>query len=100
MDALFRAAAENLASDIHVRAGGPPYMRVDGDLIPVEGQALTPEDSERLSFSIMTDEQLRTFRETNEVDFAYTMAGVGRFRVNVFRQRGMVGAAIRRVLPD
>jgi twitching motility protein PilT len=99
IEVLLRAAAEHLASDIHLRAGGPPYMRVDGDLIPVESQPLRPEDTERLAFALMTDEQLRTFRATSEMDFAYTLDGVGRFRVNIFRQRGMVGAAIRRVLP-
>jgi twitching motility protein PilT len=98
-ETLLRAAAENLASDLHIRAGGPPYLRVNGDLIPVDAADLTPEDSERLAFSLMTEEQIRVFRQSNEIDFAYTLAGVGRFRVNVFRQRGLVGSAIRRVLP-
>jgi twitching motility protein PilT len=99
IDSLLRAAAENLASDIHVRAGGPPYLRVDGELIPVDVDPLTAEQSERIAFSMMTPEQLRTFRDSSEIDFAYTLKGVGRFRVNVFRQRGLVGAALRRVLP-
>ena len=50
IESLLRASAENMASDIHVRAGGPPYLRVDGDLIPVDVGPLTPEDSERLAF--------------------------------------------------
>jgi twitching motility protein PilT len=99
IEALLKAAADNLASDIHLRAGGPPYMRVDGDLVAVDVPLLSAEDCERLCFSMMTDEQLRQFRGSNEVDFAYHLAGVGRFRVNVFRQRGMVGAAVRRVQP-
>jgi len=99
IESLLRASAENMASDIHVRAGGPPYLRVDGDLIPVEVAPLTPEDSERLAFALMTDEQGRVFRQSNEIDFAYTLDGVGRFRINVYRQRGLVGVAIRRVLP-
>ncbi|MGZ4120093.1 MAG: type IV pilus twitching motility protein PilT [Actinomycetota bacterium] len=99
IESLLRASAENMASDIHVRAGGPPYLRVDGDLIPVDVPPLAPEDSERLAFALMTDEQGRMFRQTNEIDFAYTLDGVGRFRVNAFRQRGLVGVAIRRVLP-
>ncbi len=99
IDVLLRGAAENLASDIHIRAGGPPYMRVDGELLPVEGAELSPEDTERLVFSMMTEDQLRLFREHGEVDFAYALDDVGRFRVNVFRQRGMIGAALRRVLP-
>jgi len=96
---LLRAAAEHHASDIHIRAGAPPYLRVDGDLFPVDTQRFTPEDTELLIFGMMTEDQRRVFRETNEVDFAYTLDGVGRFRVNVFRQRGLIGAAIRRVLP-
>jgi twitching motility protein PilT len=99
IDVLLRAAAENLASDVHIRAGGPPYLRVDGELLPVETDTLSPEDAERLVFGLLTPDQLRVFRETNEADFAYTLEGVGRFRVNVFRQRGLVGAAIRRVQP-
>ncbi len=96
---LLRAAAEHLASDIHIRAGATPYLRVDGELFPVDTQPFSPEKTETLIFGIMTEDQRRSFRETNECDFAYTMDGVGRFRVNVFRQRGLLGAAIRRVLP-
>ena len=99
IEVLLRGAAENLASDIHIRAGGPPYMRVDGELLPVEGIELNPEETERLVFSMMTEDQLRSFREHGEADFAYALDDVGRFRVNVFRQRGMIGAALRRVLP-
>jgi twitching motility protein PilT len=99
IQSLLRAAAEHLASDIHIRAGAPPYLRVDGELFPVESEPFSPEKTELLIFGIMTEEQRRTFRETSECDFAYTYDGVGRFRVNVFRQRGLIGAAIRRVLP-
>jgi twitching motility protein PilT len=99
IDELLRAAAERKASDLHLRAGGPPYVRVDGDLYPLDAPALSPADTERLAFSLMSEPQVREFARTNEADFAYSLAGVSRFRVNVFRQRGAVGIAIRRVLP-
>jgi twitching motility protein PilT len=99
IDELLRAAAERKASDLHLRAGGPPYVRVDGDLYPLDAPALSSADTERLAFSLMSEPQVREFARTNEADFAYSLAGVSRFRVNVFRQRGAVGIAIRRVLP-
>jgi len=97
IDVLLRAAAEHTASDVHIRSGGYAYMRVDGDLFPVEGDPLTAEDVERLVYSMLSDAQIERFQRDSEIDFAYTVDGVGRFRVNVFRQRGVLGAAIRRV---
>jgi twitching motility protein PilT len=99
IDDLLRAAAERKASDLHLRAGGPPYLRVDGELYPIESAVLSAADAERLAFSLMTEQQAREFQQTNELDFSYTLPGVSRFRVNVFRQRGAVGVAVRRVLP-
>jgi twitching motility protein PilT len=96
---LLRVAAERKASDLHLRAGGPPYLRVDGELYPIDGVVLTPAESERLAYSLMTEAQAREFQKTNEADFSYTLPSVSRFRVNVFRQRGSVGCAVRRVLP-
>ena len=99
IDELLQITVERLASDLHVRAGGPPYLRIDGDLIPLEGPPLSPPDVERMVFDLMTEDQVRTFKQTNEADFAYTLPSVARFRVNAFRQRGAAGIAIRRVLP-
>ena len=99
IDGLLTIAAERLASDLHVRAGGPPYVRIDGELIPIDAAALSPPDVERMAFDLMTEEQTRAFKQTNESDFSYTLPGVARFRVNAYRQRGAVGLAIRRVLP-
>ncbi|MCA1833788.1 MAG: type IV pilus twitching motility protein PilT [Actinomycetota bacterium] len=99
IDDLLRAAAERKASDLHIRAGGPPYLRVDGDLYAIESEILSAAEAERLAFGLMTEQQARDFQKTNEADFSYTLPGVSRFRVNVFRQRGSVGVAIRRVLP-
>jgi twitching motility protein PilT len=99
IDELLTIAAERLASDLHVRAGGPPYLRIDGELTPLEMAPFGAPDVERMAFDLMTEEQVRAFKATNESDFAYSLPGIARFRVNAFRQRGSVGIAIRRVLP-
>ena len=96
---LLKATVERRASDLHLRAGGPPYLRVDGDLFPFDVQAMTPQDVERLAFGLMSEDQAKRFAQTNEADFGFTVPNLSRFRVNVFRQRGAVGLAIRRVLP-
>jgi twitching motility protein PilT len=99
IDELLQITVERLASDLHIRAGGPPYLRIDGELVPLEGPPLSAPDVERMAFDLMTEDQVRAFKQTNEADFAYTLPGVARFRVNSFRQRGAAGLAIRRVLP-
>ncbi|HEX2027646.1 MAG TPA: PilT/PilU family type 4a pilus ATPase [Nitriliruptorales bacterium] len=87
-------------SDLHVKAGGPAFVRVDGDLSPLSSMPpLSPADTERFAFAMMDDRVAQRFVDTSEADFAYSYAGVGRFRVNVFRQRGSVGIVMRRVLP-
>ena len=99
IDELLQTTAERMASDLHLRAGGPPYLRIDGDLIPIESPPLSAPDVERMAFDLMTEDQVRGFKQSNEADFAYSLPSVARFRVNVFRQRGAVGIAVRRVLP-
>jgi twitching motility protein PilT len=87
-------------SDLHLKAGGPAYVRIDGDLKPIQAlPPLSPADTEKFAFSMMDDRTTREFMERNEADFAYAVPGAGRFRVNAFRQRGSVGAVLRRVLP-
>jgi twitching motility protein PilT len=85
------------ASDLHVKAGSPPVLRVDGELILMDEPGLTPEDTKDVAASIMTDKQIRRFSEHNEIDFAYSSPNLGRFRVNVFRQRGSISIAMRQV---
>ena len=99
IDELLTITAERLASDLHVRAGGPPYLRIDGELEPLDVPPLSAPDVERMAFDLMNEDQVRAFKQTSEADFAYSLAGVARFRVNAFRQRGSVGIAVRRVLP-
>lgn len=91
---------EKNGSDLHVKAGGPAFVRVDGELKPLSAlPQVSPTDTERFAFSMMDDRLAQRFVDTNEADFAYSVSGVGRFRVNVFRQRGSVGIVMRRVLP-
>ncbi|MHB8510797.1 MAG: type IV pilus twitching motility protein PilT [Actinomycetota bacterium] len=99
IEELLRTTVERRASDMHVRAGGPPYIRIDGDLFPLDVAPLSAAEIERAAFDLMSEKQARDFQATNECDFAYAVSGLSRFRVNVFRQRGSVGLAIRRVLP-
>ena len=88
---------ERKASDLHIKAGSPAVLRVDGELIPVDDCVLTPEDTKDIAASIMTDKQIRRFSEHNEVDFAYSAPNHVRLRVNVFRQRGSISIAMRQV---
>jgi twitching motility protein PilT len=88
-------------SDLHLKAGGPAFVRVDGDLKPVTRlPPVSPGDTERMADEMMDDRLRAAFDEHREADFAYSIPGVGRFRINVFRQRGSVGVVARRVLPS
>ncbi|MFZ4583800.1 MAG: type IV pilus twitching motility protein PilT [Acidimicrobiia bacterium] len=99
LDQLLRHAVEHGASDLHVKVGSRPFLRVDGKLIPAEFPVVAPADTEKIAFAILPNARADEFLATNEADFAHTVAGLGRFRVNVFRQRGSVGIVFRRVLP-
>jgi twitching motility protein PilT len=99
LDELLRDAVDRRASDLHVKVGSRPYLRVDGRLEQTRFDVVTAADTERVAFAIMPKQRADEFLATNEADFAYTVAGLGRFRVNVFRQRGSVGLVLRRVLP-
>ncbi len=89
-------AVKNNASDIHITAGAPPSIRIDGKIIKLEQYPpLYPRDTQSLIYSIMNEKQKRKFEEQGEVDFSFGIKGVGRFRVNVFRQRNTVAASLR-----
>jgi twitching motility protein PilT len=99
IDAALRYMVEREGSDLHVKVPAPPMARIDGELIPIEGtEPLSPEDTERALAHILTDDRLSDefFRE-GEVDFAYAIPGLSRFRVNAFRQRGSVSIACRAI---
>jgi twitching motility protein PilT len=96
---LLRVAVENSASDLHLKVGSYPMMRVRGDLIRAsEEKRLDHEDVVAMSAAIMSTAQRQRFKDAQEVDLAYSVAGLGRFRVNVFQQRGTVGLVLR-VIP-
>jgi len=82
-------------SDLHLSSGSPPQLRVDGKLSPMEVPALTPADTKRLAYSVMTDTQKHKFEEKWEIDFSFGIKDLCRFRANVFTQRGTVGAVFR-----
>lgn len=92
---LLKAMIAQRASDIHIHAGAPPYMRIDGELVPFNLRPLTPADTEMITNSFLNDRQRELFLQRNELDFAYTIPGLARFRANIFRQRGSVGAVLR-----
>lgn len=97
IDELLRRTVEAGASDLHLKVGNVPFLRVDGALEPTSYEPLTASDSETFALAVMGDHKRREFEATSEADVGYTLTGVGRFRINVFRQRGLVGLAIRRV---
>jgi twitching motility protein PilT len=93
---LLKATVDGGASDLHLKAGKPPKMRVDGHLIPVEGApSLSGDAAQALALSIMNDRQKDQFGTRGEMDLAYSYPGLGRFRVNVFKQRGSVSLVFR-----
>ena len=99
LNEILQVALRGGASDIHLKAGLPPMFRVDGALVPLkDGRRLPPEEIVGMAFGIMNDYQKEKFKQTNEVDLAYGVPGLGRFRVNVFQQRGTLGVVLR-VIP-
>src|SRR5229473_1989263 len=96
---LLKIAAERRASDLHIKVGSHPVIRVDGELIPlVELKRLMQEDTIAMAFSIMSSRQKEKFKNNYEIDIAYSVPGLGRFRCNIFQQRGTVGMVLR-VIP-
>src|SRR5512146_1352509 len=85
------------ASDLHLKVGRPPVLRVHGDLSSVELPPLRPEEMKTLAEQIMTPKQVKEFAENKEADFAIGVPGIGRFRVNVYQQRGTIAYALRAV---
>ncbi len=97
IDDVLRASQQMKASDIHLTVGLPPMVRVDGKLAPTHWQEVDAREAQRLVYDILSSEQIERFERTKELDFSYGLAGVGRFRFNVYRQRGTVGCAMRAI---
>jgi twitching motility protein PilT len=97
IDDLLIECVERNGSDLHVTVGLPPTIRVDGELEGLEYEACTDYDTQRLIYDALQDREIEQFEETRELDFSYGVKGVSRFRFNVYRQRGSVGAAMRTI---
>jgi len=100
IEKLFAGLTKNKGSDLHLKAGLKPIFRVATVLHEVGNQVLTPEDTKRLIYEILSDKQRERFEATNELDFAYSLEGWGRYRINVSRDRGTVAVAARRVITE
>jgi twitching motility protein PilT len=97
LDRLLAYAVERGASDVHIKVGSPPFIRIDGRLERIDHPDVSPVETERIAFAIMPKQRAEEFLATSDADFAYSVSGLGRFRVNVMRQRGSVGLVLRRV---
>lgn len=94
---LLKLMKHKKASDLFITAGVPPSIKVDGKMLPVTKQPLTPEQSRAMAYGIMNEEQRRDFEATNECNFAIAPQEIGRFRVNVFFQQRRVGMVLRTI---
>lgn len=98
MEELLNLMVQRGGSDLHISVGCPPKVRVDGKLIDTEFEVLTPEVTQKLMYSVMTSDQIAKFEKEWELDFSFGATGLGRFRTNVFMQRGTI-AGVLRVIP-
>ena len=97
LDKYFMAAVENRASDLHLKVGHPPKLRMQGQLRDTSGEVLSQERIEELVFEILSQPQKELFKQHGTLDFAYEVDGKHRFRINIFHQRGAISMAARRV---
>jgi twitching motility protein PilT len=88
---------EKGASDLHLTAGLPPMLRVDGTVLATDRESLTPEQVQALAYSVLNEEQQKRFEGAKELDFSFGVKGMSRFRGNAYLQRGCVGLAIRQI---
>ncbi len=97
MDDLFSLMKAKNASDIHLTVGVPPVLRIQGRLYATQFETLTKESAQTLIYSIMTDEQRQQFEEKLELDFSFGLKSLGRLRVNIYKQKGCIAAALRAI---
>ncbi|MDP2892576.1 MAG: type IV pilus twitching motility protein PilT [Bacillota bacterium] len=97
---LLAKTLEMKASDLHITCALPPVMRINGKLTPYGSEKLNQDDTRNLCYPVMNEEQKEVFEHKGEVDFSYAISGVGRFRVNVYRQRNTLCAAFRALMVD
>ncbi len=100
---LLKAAVKQGASDLHIVAGSPPVMRVEGRIVRVKSEEMNAEQTRQICYSILTDSQKSRFEATKELDFSFGIKAMARFRANLFFQRGAVTGVFRRIpmeIPD
>src|SRR5213080_5361187 len=94
---LLRKMLEMAGSDLHITTNSPPQVRVHGHLTPLDMPPMTPAETKRLAYSVLTDAQKHRFEENLELDFSFGLKGMSRFRANLFNQKGAVGAVFRAI---
>lgn len=94
---LLKAMIEKGASDLHITTGSAPQLRIDGSLVPLKMEPLSPAETKRICYSILTEEQKVRFEQENELDLSFGVKGLARFRSNLFVQRGAVAGAFRAI---
>lgn len=94
LDKVLKDSVAAHASDIHFTVGCSPFFRIDGMLIPQEGEKLMPKDMEELLLPILDQRHRKELEENGQTDLAYAIRGVGRFRVSIFKQRGTLASVI------
>ncbi len=94
---LLEIMVKKNASDLHLTVGSPPQLRIDGKLAKTDFDLLTPEDTKKLAYSIMSEKQKQKFEEKSELDLSFGIEQLSRFRCNVFMQRGNVAVALRQI---
>ncbi len=97
MHQLLKTMIEKGASDLHISTGSAPLIRVDGQMVVLKTEAMSPAETKKLCYSVLTDAQKRSFEEENELDLSFGVKGLSRFRGNVFMQRGAVAGAFRAI---
>lgn len=103
IQALMKLMVEKGASDLHMRSGSVPVLRINGDLFKLQTEVITSEMMEQILQMLMSAEQFALFKRSNEYDFSIGVKGAGRFRINVFKQRGTPSVAVRHIktqVPD
>jgi twitching motility protein PilT len=100
LEELLTQVFERKASDLHISVGLPPVLRIDGHLVRTEYPPLNRETCQKLIFNMLNNEQRRTLEQDWELDFSYGVNGVGRFRVNVYKERGTYAAALRTIVTE
>jgi len=94
---LLHEMIEKKASDLHITAGLPPQLRVDGKVLSTDHEPMSPEETQQLTYSVLNEEQQKRFEAEKELDFSFGVKGLSRFRANVFLQRGVTSLAIRQI---